>query len=459
MAVRTTERPSAPARRDPISPAGDGPVQRGLPDGPRLPPVLQGTLLFKYPVPFLRGCLDRYGRCFTLTAPPLGRTVYVWQPRDVHTIFRGDPEVFRVRQVRKAHALVMGPNSLLLQDGEQHLRDRRLLSPHFHGQHLQQIRELVDEVVERDLERWPIGRPFAVRPYLHEITLEIIIRIVLGEELYRSIGARLRQGLADLVKINPALMLTVTALRRDLGPWSPWGRFVRVRRAVNELVDDAMRRARATDGDDGGVLSGLVRTGLSDEEIHDELMTLLLAGEETTASALAWAFERLTHNPAVLGELVRSIDAGEDGYLQAVITETLRSRPLVAVTPRWLGSETEIAGRSLPAGTVVCISQLLAHANPERYPEPERFVPERFLESDPDPAAFLPFGGGARRCLGAALAQLEMTTVLRAALSRFRVRAARPRSERITMHHVTFSPSRGAEVVLELRRPQGANRR
>lgn len=464
MTVRPTERPPSTGGQDVTGERGGGVLPHGLPAGPPLPALLQGVLLFKYPVPFLQRCRRRYGRCFTVTAPPLGRTMYVWQPEDVRTIFRGSLEVFRVRQVRKAHALVMGPNSLLLQDGEQHIRDRKLLSPYFHGQHLQRIRQLVDEVVERELERWPLGRPFAIRPYLHEMTLEIILRLILGSEMYEGIGQRLRKGLADLVSINPALVLTVTALRRDLGPRSPWGRFVRVRRAVNDLIGEAIRTARATQPHDGGVLTSLIQgqaagNGLNDAEIHDEMMTLLLAGEETTASALAWAFERLTHNPEVLARLVRSLDGDEDDYLKAVITETLRARPLVAVTPRWLGVEAEVAGRRLPAGTVVCISQLLAHWNPERYPQPERFAPERFFDADPDPVAFLPFGGGARRCLGASLAQLEMTTVLREALRRFAVRAARREPERITMHHVTFSPSRGAEVVLESRKPRGASGR
>jgi cytochrome P450 len=427
----------------------------GMPPGPGLPAVAEAALLAKWPVAFLESCRRRYGRCFTLTAPPLGRAVYIWEPRDVRALFRGDPEVFRVFQVRKAHRLVMGPNSLLLQDGRRHLRDRKLMTPRFHGAHLQRYRELVRAIADRELESWPVGEPFAMRPRLHTITLDMITRVVIGGDESRR--ARLRDALADLLEINPTLIVSVPAVRRDLGPRSPWGRFKRLRARVFDLLRDEIRRARESGSDSDGVLPTLVDAvdeqgnRMSDEWVLDELMTLLVAGQETTASALSWAFERLTHNPPVLERLVESVDAREEDYVEAVIHETLRARPIVAVTPRWLDVDSEVAGRRLPAGTVICIAQLLAQHNPESYPEPERFMPERFLGRSPDPMSFVAFGGGARRCVGASLALLEMSTVLRAVLERFELTAARRADERVTTHHVTLTPSRGAEVVIRRR--------
>lgn len=433
-----------------------------LPPGPRIPSPVQSMLLAKRPVAFLQTCRRRFGRAFTLTAAPLGRAVYVWDPRDIRAIFRGDPEVFRVAGVREAHKLVMGPKSLLLQDGERHLHDRKMMSPQLHGAHLQDYHELVTQAVEREVATWPLGVPFALRPRLHLITLDVIVRVVFGTGGDQARLVRMRDALADLFEVNPTLVVAVPAVRHNLGPWSPWGKFVRVRRAVDDLIDEEILRQRRSERREGvlGVLvEGRDEEGrpLTDDHIHDQLMTLLLAGQETTASALAWAFERLTHNREAYERLVSSLDAGEDDYLQAVIQETLRARPILSVTPRWLGVDTDITGRRLPAGTVLCIAALLTQWNAEEYPEPERFVPERFLGKPADPTTFVAFGGGIRRCMGAALSQVEMSTVLRMVLERFELRASRSDDERITTHHITLTPARGAEVVA-LRRHRARDR-
>lgn len=434
-----------------------------LPPGPRLPSLVQSVLMAKRPVDFLQTCRRRFGRAFTLTAAPFGRgAVYVWDPRDIRAIFRGDPEVFRVEGVREAHKLVMGPKSLLLQDGERHLHDRKLMSPPLHGTYLKDYEQLVVDAVERELATWPLGVPFALRPRLHLITLDVIVRVVFGTGGDPAQLRRLRDALADLFEVNPTLVVAVPAVRRNLGPWSPWAKFTRVRRALDTLIDQEIARQRRSEHREG-VLGVLVESRdehgrpLTDDHIHDELMTLLIAGQETTASALAWAFERLTHNREAYERLVSSLDAGEDEYLHAVIHETLRSRPILATTPRWLGVDTDITGRRLPAGTTLCITGLLTQWNPDVYPEPERFIPERFLGKTPDPMTFVAFGGGLRRCMGASLSQVEMTIVLRSVLERFDLRASRPEDERITTHHITLTPARGAEVVA-LRRYRARDR-
>lgn len=416
--------------------------------------MVQSALLARWPEAFLESCRRRYGRSFTLTAFPLGRAMYVWEPRDVQTIFRGSPEVFRVLNVRKAHRLIMGPNSLLLQDGKRHLHDRKLITPRFHGDYLKRYGELIKRATERELETWPTGVPFAMRPRLHQISLDVIVRVVLGPDADEARRTRLRDALADLTEFNPTFIVVMPTIRRDLGPRSPWGAFKRRRSALFDLLFDEIRRARTDERDADGALNLLVDATdeegnpVSEEWVLDQLVTLLITGEETVASALAWAFERLTHNRPALDRLIESLDAGETEYLDAVIRETLRARPIVSVTPRWLDVETELAGRRVPAGTIVCVAQLLAQHNPETYPEPKEFRPERFLGAPPDPTTFVAFGGGARRCLGASLAELEMRMVLPAVLERFEVTAPNAGSERMTTHHITLTPSRGGEVVI-----------
>jgi cytochrome P450 family 135 len=448
-------------KRPPLERGEEGPPAPGLPPGPRLPTLVQAALLAKRPEEFLERCRTRYGRCFTLTAPPYGRALYIWEPRDVHTVFRGDPDVFMLRQVRKAHRLMMGPESIMLHDGDRHLRDRRLMSTRFHGEYLGRYPELIRTIAERELDTWPEGVPFPLRPRLLGLTLDAIIQVVLGIDTNEERRAYVRSALVDVIDLNPTLLIAVPAVRRDLGPRSPWGKFKRMRAALFGVLYEEIRRAREPGYDGDCVLSALVQAvdedgnPLSDDWVLSQVMTLLIAGHQTTATAIAWAFERLTHNPWVLDRLVASLDDSDEAYLQAVVHETLRARPIVAVTPRWLSAETEIAGRLLPAGSTVGIAQLLTQHDPDTFDEPKRFVPERYLNENPHPMTLVAFGGGPRRCLGASLAEVEMATVLRAVLERFEVTAARREDEAMTMPHVTLTPARGAEVVLKRRRRRG----
>jgi cytochrome P450 len=413
------------------------------------------------PVQVFESCARRYGDPFTLRLLLAGDLVYVADPEVVREIFTGDPAVYHAGEAYILMEPVGGPSSLFLLDEQRHLRMRRLLLPPFHGERLKGWAPLIEEMTEREIERWPLGEHFRLRRSTEALTLEVIMRIVFGiREPERA--AELRRLLPRLFEVNVALApsFVMPRLRRDLGPWSPWGKFVRLRARIDELLLDEIghRRREMEDGaDHDDVLSLLLGArdedgrGLSDAELRDQLITMLLAGQETTASSLAWAFERLLRHPAVLERLEAELREGGTDYLDAVIKETLRTRPVAAHVARRLTEETAVDGYRLPAGTVVAPSIYLIHRSPDLYPEPEAFRPERFENGGPDHYAWIPFGGGVRRCLGAALATLEMQVAIPTILRSVRLRPARPEPERITPLGVTLVPSRGAEVVVEER--------
>jgi cytochrome P450 family 135 len=287
---------------------------------------------------------------------------------------------------------------------------------------------------------------------MQAITLEVILRVVIGVRDPERL-ARLRLLLGRLLDEGTLLMFLVTALDRDLWWFPPWRRFTSARAQVDELIHDEIRRRRADpSGDD--VLSLLVQSGgegddaLGDAELRDELMTLLIAGHETTATALAWAFERLTRHPAALGRLRESLAAGEDDYLDAVIKETLRIRPVVMEVGRDITEPVELGGFELPAGTRVMSSLALVQKAQEHWPDAGAFRPERFLDSQPAPYTWIPFGGGPRRCIGASFATQEMAAIIPVVLDRFELAPDRPQPERSMTRNVTQVPARGARVVL-----------
>ncbi len=431
------------------------------PPGPTLPRLAQTMLMATWPVSFLGACQRRYGNCFTLTAQPWGRAVYLADPAHIQSVFRGDPAVFCVSEAREPQRVVLGRNSLLVLDGDRHIRERRLLSPPFHGEYLRRYEAEIKTITEVAVATWPVATPFAVRPRMRDIVLKVIIRVIFGPDDDRRTD-RMQELLAELLDINVTLLVAVPALRRDFGPRSPWGRFVRLRAEADALLLEQIRRARGSPSKQSALLGALAaaRDGdgdrLSDSELRDQLITLLVAGHETTATALAWILERLARHPRVLQRLLESVDAEQDdGYLDAVISETLRTRPILAGTTRNLAADAEVAGYRIPAGTIIVASQVLAHVSREHYPNPEQFLPERFLGRGPDRSAFIAYGGGPHRCLGASLAQLEMRTVIRTVLERFEIRPARRRAERRRTQHVTLAPSRGGELVVHRRARAG----
>jgi cytochrome P450 len=430
-----------------------------MPPGPRTPALLQAVRYARAPLDFLIELQRSHGDIFSLRFPFFGRLVYVAQPDLVKQVFTGSPAQMHAGE---ANATVLepalGPNSVLTLDDEPHMRQRKLLLPPFHGDRIQAYGELIREVTLREMETWPVGEPFALRPHTQRITLAVIMRAVFGvhdeDRLDRF------EGLIETFSRRVNAVIAFPMLRRNLGPLSPWAKFLRARRELDDFIYEeiALRRAEiARDGGDGhdDVLSVLLEarhdddTPMSDEELRDELVTVLGAGHETTATGLAWAMERLLRNPRALTRLRESIAAGEDGYLEATIKETLRARPVIVDVGRKLTAPLSIAGYVLPAGTFVVPAIAALHYREDLFPEPEEFRPERFLEGKADTYAWIPFGGGVRRCIGAAFAEYEMKIVLRAFLERADLSAPDPRPEKAKVRNITLAPGRGTRVVLD----------
>ena len=432
-----------------------------LPPGPRLPKAAQTARLARDPIGYMRRCRARYGELFTLRYYPFDDLVYVCDPDAVREIFTGDPEVFRAGEANQFMEPTLGPRSVLLLDGGDHLRMRKRMLPPFHGRSVTRYREVIADIAARELETWPLGRSFALRPRMQEITLEVILRAVFGIEDPERL-ARLRPALVRMINVN-AIHGVAPITRVDLGPRSPWGRYVRARAEADEIIFEqiARRRAAPEDQEHDDVLALLLAVrdedggdGLTDAELRDELVTLLLAGHETTATALAWAFERLVRHPAALARLREEAKAGEDAYLDAVVKETLRSRPVVIDVARTLAAPARVGGYDLPAGVMVVPMITLVQTGPGAWEDPDAFRPERFLDgAQPDPYTWIPFGGGVRRCLGASFATFEMKVVLETLLPAADLIPSSPEPEAARLRHVTLVPARGAEVVLERRRP------
>jgi len=397
---------------------------------------------------------ELYGDVFSSRFPIFGRVVYVADPDLVKQVFTGDPAVFHAGE---ANALALGDalgeHSLLTLDEGRHLSQRKLLLPPFHGESVRRYEEVMADATAEEVARWPHGRQFALRPRMQWITLEVILRAVFG---VRD-GERMQLFRERIPRLAAATSVLdwLPLMNRDLGGLSPAARFRRALRAVDELIYAEIAERRARTGDVDGrddVLSLLLAAHhedgapMSDGELRDELMTLLTAGHETTATGLSWTFERLTRNRLVMERLVSSLD--DDAYIDAVVKETLRTRPVVADVARRLTAPAEVGGWRLEAGTLVLPAIAAIHMRPDLYPHPHEFRPERFLNGRAESYAWIPFGGGVRRCIGAAFAQVEMRTVLREVLRRVRLRAPSQRPERARVQHVTVVPARGARVIV-----------
>jgi cytochrome P450 len=429
-----------------------------FPPGSRLPAVAQAVRYVRSPLDLLIQLQRRYGDIFSVSFPYFGTIVYVADPDLVKAVFTGPPEQFHAGE---ANATVLepalGPNSVLTLDDGPHMRQRKLLLPPFHGERIQRYGELMREVTLTEMESWPVGEPFALRPHTQRITLAVIMRAVFGvhdEERLARFG--------DLIETFANRVNAITAfpmLRRDLGRWSPWMSFLRARGALDEFIYEeiALRRAEVESGEEvhDDVLSLLLAarhddgSPMNDEELRDELVTVLGAGHETTATALAWAIERLLRTPRALQALRDSLLAGEDGYLDATIKETLRARPVIVDVARKLTATARIGGYELPAGTFVMPAIAAMHYREDLFPDPDEFRPERFLEGKPDTYVWIPFGGGVRRCIGAAFAEYEMRIVLRAILERAELSSPDRKPEKVKVRNITLAPGRGTMVRLD----------
>jgi cytochrome P450 len=403
----------------------------------------------------MEACRRRYGPVFSYRLMQVGRSVVVSEPELVKQVFSGSPRALHAGEANSIVEPVLGSSSVLVLDEDDHMRQRKLMLPPFHGERLGRYREQMAALAEAELERWPFGAAEPARPRMQAITLEVILRTVFGVDEAARLD-RLRAALLRLLEwtTDRKRLFMVAGLGQKRMARSPWLGLVRVRAAVDELVFDEIRRRRADpatpERDD--VLSLLVQARdedgepMTDAEIRDELMTLLVAGHETTATALAWALEQLARNPDVLERLS---DGGDERYLDAVIQETLRLRPVIVMVVRRLTEPMELGEWRIPAGVTVAPCAYLIHRDPAIYPEPEAFRPERFLDSPPGTYTWIPFGGGVRRCLGASFAQLEMRTVLATILRNARLRPSAEPPERYVRRAITFVPERGGRVVLD----------
>jgi hypothetical protein len=427
------------------------------PPGSNAPAWAQALSYTRDPLGFTVVRQRRYGDVFSVKFPFFGRIYYLAGPELAKEVFTGSSAVFHAGE---ANATVLepavGPSSVLTLDDESHLRARKLLLPPFHGDRVRVYAELMAETTRREIERWPVGEPFALRPHMQRITLTVILRAVFGISEEARIDRATRLIDAFTARVSPITRFPM--LRRDLGPASPWRRFAAARAALDEFLYEeiALRRAAKLareEGDD--VLSLLLAarhddgSPLTDDELRDELVTVVGAGHETTATALAWGLERLVHNPAVLGRLRDSLAAGESDYLDATVRETLRSRPVLIDVARKLTAPASIGGYELPAGTFLLPAIAAIHHREDLYPRPYEFRPERFLDEGAENYAWIPFGGGIRRCVGAAFAEQEMRVVLGEILTRAQLCAADPKPERGTVRHITLAPAKDTVAVLK----------
>ena len=427
-----------------------------LPPGPSYPRVVQTLGWVRRPFQFMEDCHRRYGDMFTLRIAQEGRWVFLAHPEAVKQVFTGDPRVLHAGEANVILLPVVGHHSILLLDEQRHMAHRKLMLPSFHGERMRRYGDLMREIARAEIASWPQQEPIAVWPRMQAITLEVIMRAVFGirdaERLDRLRGL-LRHALewtssprsiVTMALLGPRRVATLRPLRRVLDPVDAL------------LLDEVARRRRAPDvSERDDVLSLLVQARhedgqpMSDAELRDELMTLLVAGHETTATALAWAIERLVRHPDKLERLSAEVEAGDDEYVDAVVKETLRLRPVLPIVVRRLTEPMEIGGRLLPAGVSVAPCIHLVHRRPDVYPEPRRFRPERFLEEPAGTYTWIPFGGGVRRCLGGSFAVFEMKTVLSELAVSRRLRPVTPAPERVARRAITLTPSRGAQVIVE----------
>ena len=398
---------------------------------------------------------DRYGDAFTVNVPIFGRAVVISDPAQVRQVFMAGPDA--ADNLDRNLGRVLGPGSLFALAGQEHHRQRRLLVPPFHGRRLAAYERIVEEETAGELASWPQGRPFATLPSMMRITLNIILRAVFGSE--GAEFAALRELLPRMIRLGSRLAV-LPVPNVDLGRWSPWGRFWGMRREydviVERLIAKAQRDGSRAERDD--ILALMLQSryedgsAMSRDEIADQLLTLLAAGHETTATTLAWAVERLRRHPAILRALVEEVDTGGNALRDATILEVQRTRPVIDMVGRQVKANSFQVGRwTLPKGYAVLISITLIHHNESLFPNPRTFDPHRFLGARPDLYQWIPFGGGTRRCLGAAFANMEMNVVLRTMLRDVTLVPTDEPGERWHSRGVANAPAKGGRAIVRRR--------
>jgi cytochrome P450 family 135 len=425
-----------------------------LPPGPSST-VLRQSLAWGFrPRPFLDNCLREFGDMFTVRLGQVGPVVMLAHPDQIKQVFTGDPEVFHAGEANVILRPSLGRHSVLLLDDAQHLSQRKLLLPPFHGERMTRYGELMRDIAERDIAGWPRGVPFRLHSHTQDVTMSIIVRAVFGVTEQARME-RMRAALKEFIEWGTSPRQIAYLSLMDIDQIERNVFFKRARRKVDAAVYDEIRHARGRQDLDEreDILSLLLQarhedgSPMSDEELRDELMTLLLAGHETTATSLAWAIERLVRHPGAMERLVAEAQDGGTEYAEAVCKETLRMRPVLPIVARLLKRDVEIGGRLLPEGVLVAPNIYLVQHREDVYPQARRFRPERFLEGQGGTYSWIPFGGGIRRCIGASFALYEMRIVLQAIARSVQLRPAQPRSEPVGRRSITLTPRFGARVV------------
>jgi cytochrome P450 len=431
-------------------------IEGRLPPGPRIPSALQTIYWNSRPLPFMRACAKRYGDVFTLRIRHTGTWVLLSDPADVKTVFTAEAGSLGVGEANTLLGPVLGQSSVMLLEEPAHMVHRKRMLPPFHGRQMMDYGEIVTEVTREEIERWPLGEPFALWPRMQSITLEVIMRATFGSmetpqmkrlrELMRNLTEWMNnpRRLAVLAAFGPRWLIRNASFRRVMDP---------VEAAVLEEV--GRRRAAGAPADQQDIYSIIEHahaaegTPLTEREMRDELMTLILDGP--TSSSLAWAFERLMRSPEKLDRLREEVSAGEETYLDAVVRETLRLRPAVPVVVRRLLAPMELGGHTVPAGATVAPCIYLMHLREDVYPDPDRFLPERFLEAPAGTYTWIPFGGGVRRCAAASFALLEMKRVIQTVLQEVELRPDTQRPEKVIRSSIAYAPEHWARAVVARR--------
>jgi cytochrome P450 len=433
-----------------------GAAARGAAD----PRALQGVAFLVNRDKAIRAAAKRYGSEFTLNLPIFGEAVVISDPALVKELFTMNTDL-----IARAGTLgeVLGPGSTFSLDGTAHRQRRKLLVPPFHGKRMPGYEQIVEEEVMREIESWPEGQEFATMPSMMRITLNAILRAVFGAD--GTALEELRELLPAMVIRSSRLAVMPPVVRRDYGPWSPWGRAMKLRRRYDAIIAGLIADARRDPAfeERGDVLALLLRaryddgTAITDDHIADELLTLLAAGHETTATTLAWAVERLRRHPRLLSRLTTEVDEGGSDLLQATIFEVQRTRPVVNATARMTKTRITLGEWVIPERHVVIVGIALAHAAGRNFTDPTVFDPDRFVGNPPDNHSWIPYGGGVRRCIGAAFANMEMTVTLRILLREFEFRGTYATDEPPHSRGVATAPGHGGRAVVYRRPPRTAS--
>jgi cytochrome P450 len=423
-----------------------------LPPALRLPKAVQGVAFLAAWQPMIGALGQRYGGAFTINLPVFGQTVVISDPILVKDLFNTSRDLLGRAPGNIGDSL--GPGSMFNLDGDELLERRKLLLPPFHGKRVSGYEDIIEEEVIRESANWPEGREFETLEPMMRITLNAILRAVFGAE--GPALDELRDVIPPSVKLGSRIALLPAIVRRDLGPWSPGGRAVQYRRRIDAVIDSLIADARADPAFEqrSDVLTLLLRARydngepIPDPHIADELVTLVTAGHETTSTTLAWAVERLRRHPGLLSRLTAEVDAGGSELRQATIWEVQRTRAVLTGALRSTKTRIRLGNWVIPEGTTLMASIQLAHASEESFPDAASFNPDRFVGAVPNPFAWIPFGGGINRCIGASFANMEMDVTLRTLLREFRFVPTDAPGERRHNRGVTIAPGRGGRAVV-----------